>query len=142
MTSMTHEIRGQQEHQADDPLEKAKEAGTQALDKAKEAVASVGEMATQAVSAVGTKVDNLTASAGTELKDLGDTISTKVPHDGVLGHASQALAETFYAGGQYIEDAKLSGMTKDVAELIRRNPMPAFLVGIGIGFMIGRAMRA
>jgi hypothetical protein len=123
-------------------LQKAKDAGAEAVDKAKEAAASVGEMAAQAACAVGGKVDDLTASAGTEIKEFGDRLGAKAPHDGVLGHASQAVAETIHAGGKYIEDAKLSGMTNDVAKMVRRNPIPSLLIGIGVGFMIGRAMRA
>jgi len=134
--------KGNQADQLNEPLEKAKEAGAQAVEKAKEAVASVGEMAGQAVSAVGKKVDDLTASAGTDIRHWGDALSQKSPHDGLMGHASQAMAETLKDGGHYLEEAKLSGIADDVSKLIQRNPLPAILIGIGIGFLVGRALRS
>lgn len=126
---------------AKEGLQKARDAGMQAVDKAKEAVASVGEMATHAATAVGHKADDLTATAGADIKKWGDAISEKAPHEGVVGHASQAVAETIREGGNYIEHAKLSGMADDVTQLIRRNPIPALLVGISVGFLLGRASR-
>jgi hypothetical protein len=56
-----------------------------------------------------------------------------VPHEGVLGSASQAVARTVKDGGEYLEGVKLSGMTEGVAKLIRRNPIPAvFIVTIPV----------
>lgn len=105
-----------------------------------QAAASVGHMASQAASTVGKTADNLTASAGSGIRSFGDTISKDTPHDGILGAASQSVANTIKESGKYIEDAKLSGMLEDVSDLIRRNPMPAILIGVGVGYLIGRAM--
>ncbi|MEK6261651.1 MAG: hypothetical protein AABP62_23880 [Planctomycetota bacterium] len=134
------------------------------VDKAKEAAASVGEMAGNAVAAVGAmasqaacdagamasqaacdvgkKADDLTASAGVGIQQWGDRLSKNVPHEGVLGSASQAFAKTIQDGGEYLEDAKLSGMTEDVARLIRRNPIPAVLIAIGLGCLLARSLRS
>jgi ElaB/YqjD/DUF883 family membrane-anchored ribosome-binding protein len=122
-------------------LEKAKEVGSQAVGKAKEAMASVGEMASKGVTAVGKEADNLTASAGAGIKKLGDLIGENTPHEGVLGNASQTVAKTLHEGGQYLEDAKLSGLAEDVTQLIKRNPIPAILVGIGVGIGLGLLLR-
>jgi len=131
-----------EDEQTREPLEKAKEAGTQAVEKAKEAVASVGEMAGQAVAAVGKKADELTATAGGDIKKWGDTLSEKSSQCGLVGHASQAVADTLKGSGQYLEQAKLSGMSEDVTRLIHRNPVPAVLIGIGVGFILGRTLRS
>ena len=124
---------------------------TQAAGKAKEAVASVGEMASHAGSAVGAmasqtacdvgkKADELTASAGVGIQGLSDRLSKNAPHSGVLGNASQAVAKTVRDGGEYLEGAKLSGITEDVAQLVRRNPIPAVLIAIGLGWFVGRKL--
>jgi len=120
---------------------KVKEAGAQALDKAKEAVGSVGEMAAHTASAVGHKADDLTAAAGHEIREFGDTISKKAPHEGLTGQASQAVADTIKGTGQYIEDVKLSGMARDVEQVVKNHPLPALLVCLGIGFCLGRALK-
>jgi hypothetical protein len=33
-------------------------------------------------------------------------------------------------------------MMEDVTGLIKRNPIPAVLIGLGIGFMLGRMLRS
>jgi hypothetical protein len=125
----------------------------QAADSAREAAQSVGEMAGHAVSAVGAmasqaacdvgkKADNLAASAGVGIQELGDRLSENAAQEGVVGIASQAAARTVKGGGEYLEDAKLSGLTKDVAELIRRNPIPAVLVALGLGWYVGRKLKS
>ncbi len=134
-----------------------------AADKAKEAAASVGELASKAASAVGAmtsqaasdvgsmashaagdvgkKADDLTVSAGIGIKGLGDRLSKSASQTGVLGSATQAVAKTVKDSGEYLEGAKFSGMTEDVAELIKKNPIPAVLIGIGLGWFAARALR-
>jgi len=142
MANTTTNPRGKEENRTNPSMEKARDAGSQAFDKAKDAASSVGEMVGQAASAVGKTADNLTSGAGAQLKNLGDTIASHTPQSGVLGSASQTVANTIRQGGQYIEDQGLSGMADDVTGLIRRNPLPAVLIGVGLGFLLGRVLRS
>ena len=130
-----------------------KEDWNQAANKAREAAASVGEMASQAACAVGSmashaacdvgkKADDLTVSAGIGIQELGDRLSKNTPHTGVLGSASQAVARSVKDGGEYLEGAKLSGMTEDFAQLIRRNPLPAVFIALGLGWFVARKLRS
>ena len=125
----------------------------EAAGKAKEAVASVGELASDAACAVGAmasraacdvgkKADDLTASAGAGIQEWGDRLSKNAPHAGVLGSASQAFARTVKDGGEYLEGAKLSGLTEDIAQLIRRNPIPAVLIALGLGWCAAGRLRS
>ena len=124
----------------------------QAADKTKDAAASIGEMASHAACAVGDiasqaacdagkKADELTVRAGAGIKDLADRMSKSVPHDGVLGAASQAVAKSIKHGGEYLEGAKLSGVSEDIAHLVRQNPIPAILIAVGLGWFLGRKLR-
>lgn len=122
-------------------FDKVKDAGAQALGKAREAVGSVGDMAVETASAVGNKADDMTAAAGHGIKEFGDTIGKKAPHDGMVGHASQAVADTIKGSGQYIEEHKLSGMAHDVEKIIKDHPIPALLVCFGLGYCVGRALK-
>jgi len=142
MANTTTNPRNKEDNRSNPAMEKAREVGTQAFDKAKEVASSVGEMVNQAATAAGKTADNLTAGAGTQLKSLGDTIAANAPHQGVLGNASQAVANTIKQGGQYLEESGLSGVAEDATNLIRRHPVPAVLIGIGVGFLIGRALRS
>jgi hypothetical protein len=124
----------------------------QVADSGKDAAASVGDMAHHAVSAlgatasqaacdVGTKADELTARAGAGIQELGDRLGKIAPQTGALGTASQAVAQTVKDGGKYIERAKLSGITENMAQLIRRHPIPAVLIGIGLGWFACRKLK-
>lgn len=128
-----------------------KEEWTQATDKAKEAAASAAEMAGHAVSAAGglasqaihdagSRADQLVAQAGTGIHEMGNSLGRNLPHGGMLGSASQSLADAVQHSGEYLKDQKLSGMTKDLTSLIRRNPIPSVLISIGIGWFIARRM--
>lgn len=141
MANTTTNPRNKEDNRTNPTLEKAKEVGAQTFDKAKEAASSVGDMVSQAASTVGKTADNLTSSAGSQIKNLGDTLASHAPQQGMLGSASQTVANTIKQGGQYIEESGLSGMTEDVTNMIRRNPVPAVLIGIGVGFLLGRALR-
>jgi len=141
MANTTTNPRGKEDHN-NPALDKAKEVGTQAYEKAKDVASSVGSMVNQAASTVGKTADNLTSNAGSQLKNLGDTISAHTPQEGMLGGAAQTVASTVRQGGQYLEEAGLSGVAEDMTNLIRRNPVPAVLIGIGIGFLLGRVLRS
>lgn len=125
----------------------------QAEDKARDAAADVGAMAGHAASAVGTmasqaacdlgkQADNATASAGVGIQGFGDQIGKHTPHAGTVGNASQAFARSVKGAGEYLEEAKLSGMTEDVAQLIRRNPIPSALIAIGLGWFVANKLRS
>ncbi len=122
--------------------DKAKEAAKFLSEIAADAASAVGAMASQAASTVGKNADDLTASAGVSVQELGDKLSQNTPQAGVLGSASQAVARGVKDGGEYLEDAKLSGMTQDLVQLIRRHPVPAVLIGIGLGWVAWRKLRS
>ncbi len=126
----------------DQVADNAREAVVCVSEMASHAAAAVGSMASQAASDVGKKADDLAASAGAGIQGLGDRLSKNTPQTGVVGSASQAVAKTVKDGGRYIEGAKLSGITEDLAELIRRNPIPAVLLGIGLGWFVCRKLRS
>lgn len=123
----------------------------QAADKAKEAAACVGDMTThataaagamaqQAASDIGRRADDMAARAGANMQDWGDRLDRQSPQQGVFGKASRSAAQALQSSGQYVESSKLSGMTEDLADLIRRNPLPAILIAVGLGWFVGRKL--
>lgn len=119
----------------------AKDAAASAGAMACHLGSAVGSIAAQAACEVGRTADDLTACAGVGIQQLGDELSKSAPQDGVLGNASQAVARTIKGSGEYVEQAKLSGMTEDVARVIRRNPISAILIAIGFGWFVGRKLK-
>lgn len=130
---------------------KGKSEWEQAAGKAREAAACVGEMAGHAMAAAsamaneaasdaGKRADQFATRAGTEIHNWGDRLDQDGPRSGLLGNASQSVAHAFQESGQYIESAGLSGIRKDMATVIRRNPLPAILLAIGFGWFVGRKL--
>jgi len=122
--------------------DKAKDVASQAMDKARDAASSVGEMAGNVASNVGRKADDYASAAGSGIKNFGDTIREHGPSEGMLGSATKTVASTTKEVGRYLEEEGLSGMMEDMTTLIKRNPIPAILVGVGVGVLLGRMLRS
>ena len=126
--------------------ERATEAAGTAVDKAKEAAGHVGEAISSAASSVGQKAgevaSSVTSSVGSGMQSLGETVREKGPESGMLGKATEAVAGGLEGAGEYLQDKSFSDMAEDITNLIRRNPLPALLVGVGIGFLLAKALRS
>jgi len=120
--------------------DRAKDAASAVADRAKDAASAVQDKAEHAANYVGKKAEDATSAVGGGLKSLGQTIREKTPHSGMMGNASSAVADSLESTGRYLEEEGLQGMAEDVTNLIRRNPIPALLIGIGAGFLLARAM--
>jgi phage-related protein len=128
----------------------AKDMGQQAMDTAKDFASNVGERARDAAagaqhvasdvaSKIGHKAEDATSSVGGGMKSLAGQVREHGPREGMLGSATSAVADTLEKGGRYLQEEGLRGIGDDLTNLIRRNPIPALLVGIGVGFLLARA---
>jgi hypothetical protein len=120
-------------------MDKAREGVSTVTEKARDAASSVASTASDVASNVGQRAEDATSAVGGSMKSLASTIRENAPQSGFVGSASSAVASTLEGGGQYLQEQGLGGVADDVTNLIRRNPIPALLVGIGIGFLIARA---
>jgi hypothetical protein len=123
-------------------IEKGKEAGSAAIDKTKDAVSSfVGTMEDMA-STIGHQAEGAVGATGGAMKSLAGTIRDKGPESGMLHNVTSGVASGLESGGAYLQDHNLHGMAKDVTDLVRRYPLQAILVGVGVGFCVGRLSRS
>jgi hypothetical protein len=119
--------------------EKVSDAASFISDKAKAATSSVMHSAEDAASYVGKKADDGVHAVGSGLKSFGDTVRHTAPQRDMLKDGMCAVADTLENTGKYLEEEGLSGIASDVTNLIKRNPIPALLIGIGVGFLLARA---
>jgi hypothetical protein len=122
--------------------DKAKDAMGHVTDAVTHAASAVGQGVSSAAGAVGQRVEQGVAAAGSGMQSLADTARKNLPHDGYLGAASKAVADGLDTAGKYVEDKNLSGMTGDLGTLIKNHPIPAVLIGLGIGYLLGKALRS
>ena len=119
-------------------IDKAKEMAASVVDTAKDAASSVAHMVGDAGATIGEKADDATAAVGSGMKSLAGTIRHNMPHEGALGSASASVAGSLESGGRYLQREGMGGLAKGVTDLIRHHPVPAVLVGIGIGFLLAK----
>jgi hypothetical protein len=91
-----------------------------------------------AARAAGKTADNVAATAGQTAENMAQRVREYGPSSGVFGQATETVAGGLEQGGRYLEQQGLTGMASDVTEMIKRNPIPALLMGIGLGFMLAR----
>lgn len=132
------DLKNKIENAFDTGMDKAEEMVSSVVDQAKDAASSVAHTVGEAGCSVGEKANEATSAVGGGMKSLAGTIRENTPREGMLGTASSAVADTLESGGRYLQEENLSGMAKDITNLIRRNPIPAVLVGIGFGFMLAK----
>lgn len=126
----SNDIRSSVEKAASQAGEGVQQAASAAMSKAHEMVGNAGK-----------RVDEATTALGEHAKSWAGTLRERGPHDGMLGSATGAVADSLENTGRYLQDEGVMGMAEDVTELIRRNPIPAMLVGVGIGFMLAKMFR-
>jgi len=76
------------------------------------------------------------------MQNLGEKVRDRAPDSGFLGTAADKVAGGLESAGKYLEDKNLSGMAEDLTGMIRRNPIPALLIGVGLGFLLARTLRS
>jgi hypothetical protein len=118
--------------------ESAKDAASKTGEVVKEAASTVAHKVADAGSYVAHKAEDATTAVGGGMTSLAGTIREKGPHDGMLGTASSAVANTLDSAGRELKDHGLTGIADDVTNTIRRHPVPAVLIGIGLGFLLAR----
>jgi len=126
------------QQQASNVTDQAKDMASEATSKAKDIGSTVAHKAGDAASFVGKKAEDATSSVGAGMKNLAGTIREKVPEKGMLGAAGTAVADTLESGGRYLQQQGLSGLGDDLTNMIRRNPIPAILLSLGVGYLLAR----
>jgi len=122
--------------------QKAQDLVHTAGQKAQDLAHTAGQKAQDLAHTAGTKAEDATAAFGRTLETAADKVREKTPNEGMLGRASEAVASTLEQGGRYLEEKNLSGLAGDMTEMIKRNPIPAVLIGVGLGFLLGRTLRS
>jgi len=122
--------------------ERAGDVASNVAHRTGEVASNVAHRAGEMASTAGKKVDSGVSAAGSGMQSFAETVREHGPSSGMLGSATSAVADTIENTGEYLETHGLSGIAEDLTSLVRRNPIPALLIGIGVGFLIARATRS
>jgi len=133
------ELKSKAQEPASSVADKARETAGTVSDRAREMASGVGHRVSEAASSVGHKADEAASSVGSGMQSLAGTLRQKLPHEGMVGSAGSAVADTLERGGRYLQDEGVSGVAHDLTNLVRRNPIPSLLIAFGVGFVIARS---
>jgi hypothetical protein len=89
--------------------------------------AGVAATVTSAAQDVASSVAETAGTAATQAQEMA-------------GAAATAVTDTVGRAGTYVQEKGVQALPGDLAGLIRRYPVPAVLIGLGIGFWLSRTL--
>lgn len=125
-------------HLASQGKQAVQDAASSVAGTAHDLTRRAGDMA----STVGHQAEEAVSGLGGQMKHLAGTIRESVPHEGFVGTAATTVADTLDRSGRYLQEQDLSDMANDLGKVIRQYPIQSVLVGIGVGFLMARAIRS
>jgi hypothetical protein len=138
MANNVQEAKGKVQDAAGKTADAARDLGNEAAQKARDIGHDLADAGRSAASAAGKAVDQATSKTGEGIESLGDKVREYGPKQGYAGQAAETVANSIEKTGQYLKDEGFSGMANDLTEMVKRNPLPALLFGIGVGFILAR----
>ena len=135
-------VKGQAHEETSSLAAMAREVASSAVQGTKDVASSVAHRAEGMASTIGHRAEEAVGAIGGEMRALAGTIRESAPQGGVVGSAASGMAGTLESGGAYLQEHNLRGMGEDVTNVVRRYPLQAILLGIGVGFLVGRASRS
>jgi len=121
--------------------DRAKDFASHTADKAKDFASSTVDQAKNLGTSAVSMADTATARVGSRVESMADKLRDSAPREGMVHDAASKVADTLERGGRYLQEEGLSGISDDLTNVIKRNPIPALLVGIGIGYLLAHALR-
>ena len=117
----------------------ASEIASDIQDKASDVAGQVKDKASEIGAQAADKADDAMTATGQGMQNLAQTVRDNAP-SGTVGEFATNAASALEKGGEYLQQSDPAAVRSDLEELIRRNPIPSLLVGLGIGFLLARAL--
>jgi uncharacterized protein YjbJ (UPF0337 family) len=107
--------------------ERAQQEVDRRLQEYSEKPAGVAATVTSAAQDVASRVTETAGTAASKAQEMA-------------GAAATAVTDTVAGVGTYVQDKGVQGLSGDLTGLIRRYPVPALLIGLGLGVVLGRSL--
>jgi hypothetical protein len=78
------------------------------------------------------------AGVAAAVTSTAQNVASTVTED--AGAAARAVTDTVAGAGTYVQETGAQALPGDLVGLIRRHPVPALLIGLGIGFVLGHSL--
>jgi hypothetical protein len=117
-------------------------AGGGMADKARDAARGAVESARDTATGVMDRARDVASNAADTARDWASGAVGAVKDSDVVNKAGEYVSDAWESGSRYFQEHNFKDMAEDVAGVIRRNPIPALLVGVGLGFILARSLRS
>jgi hypothetical protein len=128
-------------------------AGSNVADKARDVARSAVETARDTATGVVDRTRDLAGNVADKARDMAGNVADTardwasgavgaVKDSDVVNKTGEYVSDAWETGSRYFQEHNFKDMADDVAGVIRRNPIPAMLVGVGLGFILARSLRS
>jgi ElaB/YqjD/DUF883 family membrane-anchored ribosome-binding protein len=124
---------------AEDLKGQAREVGQNLAQKASDVASSVKDKAADVASAARDRAEHAVEAVGDRMTGWAGRLRESAPHEGMIGGAAAAVADRLESSGQYLKNKDFGDIAGDITNLVRNYPIPALLIGVGLGFLVARA---
>jgi uncharacterized protein YjbJ (UPF0337 family) len=87
---------------------------------------------------VAATVTNAAQNVASNVSETAGTVAAKAQE--MVGAAAATVTDTVTGAGTYLQEKGVQALPGDLAGLIRRYPIPALLIGLGVGFILARSL--
>jgi hypothetical protein len=117
-------------------------AGGGVAEKARDMARGATETARDTATGVMDRAKEMAGNVADTARDWATGAVDAVKESDVVNKAGEYVSDAWESGSRYFQEHNFREMADDVAGVIRRNPIPALLVGIGLGFILARSLRS
>jgi ElaB/YqjD/DUF883 family membrane-anchored ribosome-binding protein len=122
--------------------DKARDVAREAVESARDTATGVMDRARDVAGNMADKARDVAGNVADTARDWASGAVNAVKDSGVVNKAEEYVSEAWETGSRYVHEHNIKDMADDVAGVIRRNPIPALLIGVGLGFLLGRSLRS
>ena len=117
--------------------EKASDQISEAVSSVKDKAQDLGNLAAEKVNETRGSAANRLASAASAIHQNADSL----PGGDKVHSVAHSTADKLAATAEYVRSHDMKGVVADLEHVVRRNPGPALLAAVAVGFMAGRMFR-
>ena len=96
------------------------------------------QMEASGVSRMGETVRATAQGVASRLTETAGEVAAKAQETAAT--AASTVTDTMKGAGAYLQEKGMGQITGDLTALVRRYPLPSLLVGLGIGYVLGRSL--
>ena len=104
--------------------------------KTRRTVAAMAARARELGVSTARKANEAAPQLGEKMKSLAGVIREKAPSEGKMATTATKVAGGLESASSYLQERRLDHLGEDFTGLIRRYPLQALLVGVGLGFWL------